>query len=104
MSLDASFQPPNPDEHGWKIVEDGIQIVWMNKDPAPRSVLELISCKTCKKCSTKHCPCKKHTFKCTDACGCNINTCENSEDTGRCHFDEEDDDEEDEEDEEDMDS
>ena len=66
----------------------------MTKDPAPKSVLEFVSCKTCKKCSTRRCPCKNHAFKCTDACGCSVHTCENSEDSGRCLFEEEEDDDE----------
>jgi hypothetical protein len=82
-SIDGQFVAPTPNEHGWVIVDNKIDIVWMTKDPAPKPLLDLISCKTCKKCDTRCCPCKKKGFKCTDVCGCSPQECENSQDTGR---------------------
>ena len=81
-SLDPSFKPPDADGHGWVEKDGRISIKWMTQDPAPKSVLEFAHCKTCKKCNTRRCACKNRTFKCTDACGCDVNLCENSEDSG----------------------
>ena len=82
MSLDPNFSPPCPSSHGWNIKDGSIFVEWMTKDPAPKAVLELISCKSCKKCNTKRCPCKAKGFQCTDSCKCDVNICENSEYSG----------------------
>ena len=81
-ALDPAFVPPSPVENGWKMNNGCLDIEWITKEPAPRAVLELISCKNCKKCS-RRCPCKAKGFKCTDACKCDGNVCANSEDSGR---------------------
>ena len=52
-SIDGQFVAPTPNGHGWVIVDNKIDIVWMTKDPAPKALLDLISCKTCKKCDTR---------------------------------------------------
>ena len=83
MSLVPGFVAPSPTSHGWLVKDGVLTIQWMTKDPAPTAVLEFISCKNCQKCSTRRCPCKRNGFKCTDSCKCDINTCENSEDSGR---------------------
>ncbi len=70
---------------------DSLDIVWMLEDPAPNSLLELVCCKTCKKCDTCRCSCKENRMKCTDICGCSQANCE---DTGR-YIPGEDDEEED---------
>ena len=48
-----------------------------------QAVLEWISYKSCKLYSTRNCPCKANGFICTDASGCNVQTCENSGDAHR---------------------
>ena len=82
-ALKADFKPCPADGHGWKKVDGVLDIHWMTRAPTPDSVLELVACKSCKKCDTRRCPCQNKGFKCTDACGCDSNSCENSEDTGR---------------------
>ena len=91
-AMDGQFYPPNPDGNGWKVSNDDVSIVWITKDPAPKAILEFISCKSCKKCNTRRCPCQNRNYKCTDACGCNVEVCENSDESGRCHFEDSDDD------------
>ncbi len=81
--LEANFQQPSPEGHGWNIKDRVIDVHWMTKEPAPKAVLECISCKSCKLCSTRKCPCKANGFSCTDSCGCNVQTCENSDDAQR---------------------
>ena len=81
-ALDQNFTPPSPKGNGWTIKDGNIDIEWISKEPAPKAVLELISCKNCKNCS-RRCPCKLRGFKCTDACKCDVDVCTNSEDSGR---------------------
>ncbi len=82
-ALQGNYKPPSPDGHGWSVKDDTLEVVWMLQDPAPKSLLEFVHCKTCKKCDTRRCSCKKNGFKCSDVCGCDPTVCENSEDTGR---------------------
>ncbi len=82
-ALDGNYKPPLPDGHGWSVKNDIIEVVWMLQDPAPQSLLEFVHCKSCKKCDTRRCTCKKNGMKCTDVCGCDPAACENSEDSGR---------------------
>ena len=82
-STELGFLPCKADGHGWKEKEGFLVIHWMTQDPAPKSVLELVSCKNCKKCNTRRCPCRAKGFKCTDSCGCDADQCENCEDSGR---------------------
>jgi len=73
---------PSPDEHGWKLLDGDLSIVWMLRKPAFDEILELVNC-NCKKskCATHVCLCKMHGLNCTDLCSCG--NCENSEkDTG----------------------
>ena len=65
QALDAQLDPPSPDGDGQKVTENGIELVWMTTEPAPKSVLKCVGCKTCKMYSIKACPC-------TDACGYSV--------------------------------
>ena len=75
---------PSPIERGWKLetTSDGgskINIDWMDNEPAPKSVLELICC-TCRcsrKCKTPKCECINNGLKCTDVCACVSRDCDN---------------------------
>ena len=82
-ALNGHFIAPSPHGHGWLVKDFKISILWMRKDPAPKALLEFLHCKTCKKCDTYRCLCKKSGFQCSDICGCSALHCENSQDTGR---------------------
>ena len=56
MALTPNFDPPSPAGHGWKITDGSVNVEWMKQDPAPKSVLELMSCRNCKKCMYKEMP------------------------------------------------
>ena len=58
-SLDRNSKAPSPHGHGWIVKSSTISILWMKKDPAPKALLEFLHCKSCKKCDTCRCLCKK---------------------------------------------
>ncbi len=61
---------PSPEGHGWKVnnKSNEIEFVWLGSKPAPKEVLELLSC-TCKRtCTVRDCCCLKAGLKCTDLC------------------------------------
>ena len=58
----------NPIGHGWLLNESNeIEIEWMHGEPAPKAVLDLLSCK-CKKACDEKCECKINKLYCTDMC------------------------------------
>ena len=59
-SLVGMQELPSPEYHGWKIEDKALKPFLMNKDPAPRGILELTTCN-----------CKKS--ECRSRCSCNIN-------------------------------
>ena len=75
-SILSSIQPPNPQNHGWKVVDSQLEPVWMLQAPAPDSVLELLSCGCGGDCSTAKCTCRRNRLACTDLCHCS-ESCEN---------------------------
>eukprot|EP00057_Strongylocentrotus_purpuratus_P021683 XP_011676157.1 PREDICTED: uncharacterized protein LOC105444073 [Strongylocentrotus purpuratus] len=91
---------PSPHNHGWKVTDTNIEVVWGDLPPAPSTLLELTYC-SCKKTSCEEpkaagkgrCSCRQHNITCTDLCRC-IN-CKNSAQAEH-NMDEEDTDNEDE--------
>ena len=67
-ALDGEFTPKSPVGPWWQEFEGQLNIHWRTKEPAPKSVLEQVSCNNCKKCSNRRCPFKAKGFKCTDSC------------------------------------
>lgn len=74
-SLQGCPQIPSPFDHGWKLEDDQLQIDWMTSEPAPKAVLELLSCQCRKKCELPQCTCLKNGLNCTDLC--RLQECEN---------------------------
>ena len=61
----------DPNDHGWSITDEKVEIHWMNQKPAPEMLEELTSCSCRKsKCQNKMCKCKAAELLCTDLCGC----------------------------------
>lgn len=62
---------------GWKKTNRGLEPITTTADPAPESLLKLISCKCKSKCG-KMCGCRKAGLKCSVLClHCSGETCEN---------------------------
>lgn len=77
LSLQADASIPSPAGHGWDVDDNNLSIHWMDQQPAPKSLLQLISCNCSKKhCDGGRCTCRKNAMPCTDVCGCT--DCSNS--------------------------
>ena len=77
-ALTAIQHLPHPESNGW--VRDGLSLkpVYMTKEPAPSSLLELTTC-TCKGGCQSNCSCKNTGLSCSEACYCmgSIDVCRN---------------------------
>ena len=75
---EAVLPEDTPEENGWERDETyGYLPLTTNDLIAPVSVVELVSCKSCKTgCNTKRCACYRVGEACTDFCGCG-EYCEN---------------------------
>ena len=58
------------------MVMDELLVYWMDSPGAPWAVFECVSCK-CKKCTGARCSCKLNWLRCTGACHCDADNCEN---------------------------
>ena len=58
-------------------VEANEQLVvyWMDGQPAPQAILDLLACNCAKKCELPKCECMLNGLKCTDMC--RLQDCEN---------------------------
>ena len=58
--------------------EEGVEqlvVHWMDGQPAPEAVLDLLACNCTRKCSLPKCVCLSNGLKCTDMC--RLQDCEN---------------------------
>lgn len=70
-ATEAITNCPSPDNHGWDVTAaDGLQIRWMDGEPAPAGVLKDSSCSCKKGCGSAMCSCKAGNMKCSDLCRC----------------------------------
>jgi hypothetical protein len=57
---------------GWKLggqnEENELEIDWMDGQPAPKAVLDLLACNCSTSCKLNNCSCKKNGLKCTKMC------------------------------------
>ncbi|XP_071817001.1 uncharacterized protein [Apostichopus japonicus] len=83
-ALKAFPELPTPIGQGWKMDGTGIVIAWMTLPPAPKAIMELLSCRCKKNCSTNVCQCKKNSLNCTEACTCK--TCTNRGDAASAGY------------------
>ena len=59
-SLEGAAHTPSPHGHGWDVIDGHISIHWMDQQPAPKALLQCISC-NCPKghCVGGRCSCRK---------------------------------------------
>ena len=67
-ALEKDCEIPSPHGHGWQLKYGELNIHWMDQEPAPKSLLELVSCKCKTGCSGRRCSCHKVGLLCTDVC------------------------------------
>lgn len=70
---------PNPEEFGWKWLDDStlFEPVMTTLLPAPESVIDLSMCRCQTNCKTLRCKCRKNNLNCTEMCLCT--DCDNIE-------------------------
>ena len=76
-SLVSKPDVPDPERHGWLMVQGMLKIDWMHGQPAPDSVLEFIACKCKKQCRAGDCSCLDSGLNCTYMC--QLQDCENNQ-------------------------
>ena len=69
-ALDARILNQGPDDKGWRVRGEALEINWTILAPAPESVMKLVCCGCNGKCETRRCFCVKNELHCTDACSC----------------------------------
>ena len=73
QALNTNFEPHSPIRHGWQDNEGRLEIVWMERKPAPEHMLELITCKCRRALCGDDCQCGILSLDCTDLCKCTGN-------------------------------
>lgn len=70
--LEQDPQVPSPVGRGWKIeIEGGAEqlvVDWMDGQPAPEAVLDLLACTCPRRCQLPNCVCMSNGLTCTDMC------------------------------------
>jgi len=80
-----------PCDWGWRVVDSKMLPIMMDRDAAPKVLLEMIRCGCKSGCSSKMCSCRKHGLQCSTACGaCKGTGCTNSGDMQEDSSDDED--------------
>ncbi|CAH1277494.1 Hypp9663, partial [Branchiostoma lanceolatum] len=69
-ALKAMQNMPQPDGRGWEERGTVLAPVLMTKDPAPKSLVELVACGCTTSCRRANCSCRVHSLACTEACKC----------------------------------
>ena len=73
QSLTSCPIVPDPTGFGWCQEKDDNETIhlvidWMSGNPAPKAVLEFLSCKCTRSCMLPNCSCLENGLKCTDMC------------------------------------
>lgn len=68
-----------PSVWGWSLTTRGVLPIPTTKNAAPDNILQIVSCKCSKGCSTGACSCKKAGLRCSAMCKyCTGHSCENA--------------------------
>ena len=77
--LEQDPHVPSPIGRGWRIEKDEgkeeLVVHWMDGQPAPTAVLDLLACNCKRKCTLPKCECLANGLKCTEMC--KLTTCDN---------------------------
>ncbi|XP_044163949.1 uncharacterized protein LOC122948313 [Acropora millepora] len=68
-ALTAIQHLPKPESNGWVRENSSLKPVYMTKEPAPSSLLELTTC-TCQSGCQSNCSCNNTGLSCSEACYC----------------------------------
>ncbi|KAK3753762.1 hypothetical protein QZH41_016442, partial [Actinostola sp. cb2023] len=67
-SLQRCPEIPSPVGSGWCTEDDKLVVDWMGVQPAPKAVLQLLSCQCSRSCKLPSCSCLVNGLRCTDMC------------------------------------
>ncbi len=63
---------PSPIGRGWEFARDGTNeqliVDWMDGQPAPQAILDLLACNCPRNCELPKCECMVNGLKCTEMC------------------------------------
>lgn len=78
-ALTAIQHLPQPESNGWVREDSSLKPVYMSKEPASSSLLELMTC-TCQSGCQRNCSCDNTGLSCSEACYCMASSdmCRNS--------------------------
>ena len=77
-ALEIDPKIPDPERHGWELVDGKLRVLWMKNKVAPEEILELLVCKCKRKKCLEECQCVQLKIPCTDICKCK-NFCDNQQ-------------------------
>ena len=86
-ALEIEPDMPDPDGHGWELVDGCLNVHWMDNEPAPNEILELVVCECRRQKCADECQCLQLQIPCTDICKCK-SECNNQNMTETVDFDE----------------
>ena len=75
--LEQDPQVPSPIGRGWKVEAEQLAVHWMDGQPAPSAILDLLVCNCTRKCELPKCACMANGLKCTDMC--KLQDCDNQD-------------------------
>ena len=86
-ALEIEQDIPDPDGYGWKLVDGCLNVHWMDNEPAPNEILELVVCECRRQKCADEFQCLQLQIPCTDICKCK-SECNNQNMTETDDFDE----------------
>ena len=73
-ALQPRISATPPHDHGWKVEDERVSILWSDKPAVPTDILPLVHCRcTILDCLSSRCSCAQAGVPCTDLCGCALN-------------------------------
>lgn len=92
-SIALQDPPLDPLQNGYYKESNGqLKPTMTDALPAPKAIIEMVSCRCKADCSSARCSCRTNNLSCTDLCQCG-SECQNDEDTqNKCEADDDDDD------------
>ena len=82
----------DPLQNGYHKESDGqLKPTMTDALPAPKAIIEMVSCQCKRDCSSARCSCRTKNLSCTDLCQCGT-ACQNDEDTQNKYETDDDDD------------
>lgn len=69
-SLMVRISAPSPEGHGWYKDGNELFVQWMDQEPMPGFLKNIVHCSCKLHCNSNRCSCKSNNVPCTDMCKC----------------------------------